>query len=217
MRIAAISRVDMVVDPARASAEFHMHTRKLQASILVGLSALAIAGLLLPVALIVADAITNPQITNTFADHPGSIALLSAGIAVGLGLLTFPLRSGLARLNGEASIEMADGMVRAEHRGLLTTQTWSEPLAKFCGVTHHIRATLSGARHEIILVHPEPAKDILLHLANRHPQEGADHFARLLGLPELQPRVLYNSQRQPPAPAKVIKVPDTSELQAKAA
>lgn len=201
MRIAAVSKVDMTVDPVRASAEFNMSTRKLQAGLLVGLSLGGILGLLLPVGLIAVGAISNPQVINSLMEHPGSAALLAAGVLVGIALLTFPLRAGLARLSSSGRVEMADGMVNVERRGLVALERWSAPLAQFCGVTHHIRATLSGPRHEIILVHPERDKDVLLHLAHRHPPEGAEYYARLLGLPELQPRELYNRHRRAPAPA----------------
>ncbi len=212
MHIAAISRVDMTVDPIRASAELHMHTNALYASLLVGLSLAAMVGLLFPVAMIASGAASNPQVVDNLAEHPGSAALLITGMAIGLALLMVPLRAGLARLGGNTRVEMADGMVRMERRGLLSHERWSAPLAEFCGVTHHIRATLSGPRHEIVLLHREPGKDVLLHLAGRHPQEGADHYARLLGLAELQPRELYNRRRTAP-----ITCPQPVELQARAA
>lgn len=211
MRIAAVSSVDMVVDPDQASAKFFMRTRRLQASVLIGATLIGIGGLLIPVALILLDAISGPQVFHTLAEHPGSTVLLAAGIAIGLALLTFPLRAGLARLGGASTVQMANGVVTVERPGLFTGERWSVPLNQFCGVTHHIRATLSGPRHEIILVHPEPNKDVLLHLANRHPQEGAEHYARLLGLSEMQPKVLYDRHRMRQPEAR------PAEYQAKAA
>lgn len=216
MRIAAVSQVDMTVDPVRASAEFSMSTRKLQAGLLIGLALGGMLGLLLPVGMIAVDAASNPEVVNNLVEHPGSAVMLLAGVILGVALLTFPLRAGLARLNGAGRVEMADGMVTVERRGLLGSQHWSGPLTDFCGVTHHIRATLSGPRHEIILVHPDPDKDVLLHLAGRHPQEGADYYARLLGLAELPPRELYLRRRSAPARTAVAPV-DHRELQAKAA
>lgn len=215
MRIAAVSRVDMTVDPVRASADFNMHTSKLHAGLLVGLSLGGIAGLLLPVVLIAGDAMSNTQVIHTLLEHVGSTLLLAAGIVLGVVMMTFPLRAGLARLGGATKVHMADGLVHVERRGVFGPERWSEPLSRFCGVTHHIRATLSGARHEIILVHPEPGKDILLHLANRHPQEGAEHFAGLLGLGEMQPKELYSRRRT--APVKVSGRAQPAELRAQAA
>jgi hypothetical protein len=212
MHIAAVSRVDMTVDPVRASAEFRMSTNKLHASILVTLVLAAMIGLLLPLAMIAFGAASNPQVLNSIAEHPGSAALLLTGVAIAFALLLVPLRAGLARLGGNTRVEMADGVVTVERQGLIGTERWHAPLAEFCGVTHHIRATLSGPRHEIVLLHTEPGKDVLLHLASRHPQEDADHFARLLGLAELQPRELYNRRRSAPAANR-----PTLDLQARAA
>lgn len=199
MHIAAVSRVDMTVDPVRASAEFRMFTNKLYAGILVALALAAMVGLLLPIAMIASGAASNPQVIDSLAQHPGSVVLLLTGIVIVVALLLVPLRAGIARLGGNARVEMAEGIVTVERQGLLGIERWHAPLAEFCGVTHHIRATLSGHRHEIVLLHPEPGKDVLLHLASRHPQEGAEHFARLLGLGELQPRELYNRRRSAPA------------------
>src|SRR5262245_49475061 len=195
MRSAAVSRVATSVAPSLSSVEFRLFTTRLQAWLLIGFSLAAMAVLMLPIVLIAVDGLTNPHVINTVAEHPGSTALLAAGLFIGFGLLLFPLRSGLVRLGGQTTIRVADGMVAVERRGVLRRRSWSAPLAQFCGVTHHIRATLSGPRHEIILVHPDPAKDLLLHVASRHPQDGADHYAEFLGLAELQPRALYSRRR----------------------
>ena len=203
MRIAAFSHVEMTVDPARASAEIVLKTPVVQAVLLITFSVLGMFALLAPLGLIAADASTNPQVVHTLGANAGSTLLLVAGVALGLVLMSFPLRAGLARLGGNTTVRLADGQVSVERQGVLSPQKWSVPLNQFCGVTHHIRATLSGARHEIILVHPDPAKDVLLNLGSRHPQDGADHFAYLLGMSELQPRTLYQRRRTAaPAAAK---------------
>ena len=211
MRIAAVSRVETTVDYDRASAEFRLSTSRLQAWTMVSLSLLGIAALLLPIGLIAVDALSNPQVIHTLAEHPGSSVLLGGGMLVGLALLLFPLRSGIERLGGDTVVRMADGMVTAERRGILRSSSWQVPLAQFSGVTHHIRATLSGPRHEIILVHTDPSKDVLLHVAARPPKEGGDHYAHMLGLTEVQPRTLYSRRR----PGPIVQTP--ADLQAQAA
>ena len=211
MRIAAVASVDMIVDTNRASAEFTMRSNKLQAVVLLTLALGAIAALVAPVLIIAIDAVRNPQVIHTLVEHPGSTVLLVLGVVVGLALLSFPLRAGFARLGGDAMVKMADGMVTFEGRGLLNRGSWKAPLAQFCGVTHHIRATLSGARHEIVLVHSDPGKDILLHVATRHPKDDAAYYADLLGLGQLQPRTLYTRRRSP------ISATIPVEIQARAA
>ncbi len=212
MRIAAVASVDMNVDTHRASAEFTMRSNMLQAVTLLALALGGMAALISPVLIIAIDALQNPHVVHTIIEHPGSSLLLGLGILVGMALLSFPLRAGLARLGGNATVKMADGIVSFEGSGLINGGRWKAPLAQFCGVTHHIRATLSGPRHEIVLVHPDPAKDVLLHVASRHPKEDAVYYADLLGLGQLQPRTLYTRHRTA-ANADTID----AEIQARAA
>ena len=65
------------------------------------------------------------------------------------------------------------------------------PLASFAGVAHHVRASLSGTRHELILVHPDREKSVLLSLAAKVAQAEVDRVAALLGHKEISPGVLY--------------------------
>lgn len=205
MRIAAVSQVEMTVDPVRASAQILWKTTRLQAICLVAASIAGMLGVIYPVFLIGADAAASPQVINTIAEHLGSTLLLCAGVTIGLLLLAVPLRAGLARLGGAGTVRLVDGRVHVARNGLLSGEQWSAPMSEFCGVTHHIRATLSGARHEIILVHPEPSKDVLLNLASRHPQEGSAFYADLLGVPEIAPRTLY-LRRRPAPPASCTAI-----------
>lgn len=211
MRIAAVSHVEMTVDPVRASAEILWKTTRLQAIGLVAISVAGMCGLIYPVLLIGVDATASPQVVQAIADRIGSTLLLASGVIIGLVMLYFPLRAGLARLGGAGTARLIDGSVQVERQGLLGREQWTAQLKDFCGVTHHIRATLSGPRHEIILVHPEPNRDVLLNLAPRHPQEGAAYYADLLGLQEVQPRTLYQRRRPAPTP------PSTSQVTARAA
>lgn len=211
MRIAAVDSVDMKIDPNLATADFTFKSSKLEAALLLVLGIGGMLCLLAPIALIALDALANPHVVNTLSANIGSTALLSTGVILAAALLLYPLRAGLNRLSGNAKVRMADGMVHFHGKGLTGPETWRAPLAQFCGVTHHIRATLSGPRHEIILVHADPEKDILLHVAPRHPKEDAVHFAELLGLAQLQPKTLYSRHRSRPHDSTSV------ELQAHAA
>ena len=54
-----------------------------------------------------------------------------------------------------------------------------------------MRASLSGTRHELILVHPERDKCVLLSVAPRTTQAEVDRVATLLGHKEIPPSELY--------------------------
>ncbi len=215
MRIAAVSSVDMSIDQTHASADFTMKSSKLQAVMLIAVGLGGLICLFAPLALIALDALANPQVIHSLSQNLGSAILVTCGVALASALLSYPLRAGLTRLAADAKVRMADGMVQFEGNGLTGQESWRAPLAQFCGVTHHIRATLSGPRHEIILVHPDPSKDILLHLAPRHPKEDAVHYADLLGLGQLQPRTLYDRHRLHPNGGQDVE--RTVQIQARAA
>jgi hypothetical protein len=48
-----------------------------------------------------------------------------------------------------------------------------------------VRTSLSGARHELVLVHADPAHNVLIGLAPSMPQQHIDRVAILLGLLEI--------------------------------
>jgi hypothetical protein len=211
MRIAAIDRIDVSTTTQGIPVEFQQHPAKLKAVALVALSTAAVATMLAPPTLIAIDLTTNPQAMTALAERPLSTVLLAVGVLVCLALLYFPLRAGVSRLGTRSSVRLEHGMITVDEFGLTGHRQWSLPFNQFCGVSHHIRATLSGPRHEIILVHPDRARDVLLQLGNRAPEPGADHFAKLLGLPEVHAKELYGRRRIQSAEARGV------DLQAAAA
>ncbi len=195
MRIAAIDRVITSGKDGHLPVELRQSSARLIALTLLVLSATAIVALLTPAAMIVIGVADNPQTLSKVFAHPGSAALLMFGILVGLMLLAVPLRAGLARLRGQRVVVLTEDSVDVEDQGLFRRSSWTASPAQFCGVTHHIRATLSGARHEIILIHPDSDKDVLLSLTPSAPAMGAHEYARLLGLKEVHAKQLYARNR----------------------
>ena len=81
--------------------------------------------------------------------------------------------------------------MRVEEGSPFGSWTWSEPLSAYAGVAHHVRASLSGTRHELILVHPEREKSVLLSVAPRTTQAEVNRVINLLGSFEIPPSALY--------------------------
>jgi hypothetical protein len=76
--------------------------------------------------------------------------------------------------------------------GALRSRAWTAPLSEFAGVAHHIRSTLSGLRHELVLVHRVRGKSVLLlQTANAVPQATLERAAALLALPQVSAGELY--------------------------
>lgn len=132
-----------------------------------------------------------PAVRAVVAQHPAIAIEVLVGIAFWIYLLALPLKRLTDRLFLSRTIEIDDGTVRVIEKGHFRTRTWSQPLATFTGVAHHVRASLSGTRHELILVHPQRDKSVLLSLASAMPQAEVDRVATLLGHNEIPPLSLY--------------------------
>jgi hypothetical protein len=65
------------------------------------------------------------------------------------------------------------------------------PLASYRGIAHVVRTSLSGTRHELVLVHPLRAHRILLCMADRISEAELAHAARILRLPVIAASDLY--------------------------
>lgn len=61
----------------------------------------------------------------------------------------------------------------------------------FRGVAHVVRATLNGTHHEIVLVHDDPRRSILLMTAPVISQSQIDELRAKLGLPEVPAREMF--------------------------
>ena len=76
--------------------------------------------------------------------------------------------------------------------GLFAGKIWEEPVARYTGVAHHIRTSLSGTRHELVLAHPDRARSILISAAPDISQDDVDRICTLLGRAEISSRELYS-------------------------
>lgn len=149
--------------------------------------------LLVPFVLIASDA----EARAVLAGRPGESVLLGLGVAAWLGLLAWPAHRLLARLMSARVVRIEADHVHVQERGLLGDTSWSLPLVAFEGVAHHVRTSLSGTRHELILAHREPRFAVLLTVGSRIPQSEIDAACRLLGLREVAARELYRPIRAP--------------------
>lgn len=149
---------------------------------------------LLPFAWLAAEAAGRPEVLNALADRPGSALLLGLGLATVAGLLLYPTRAILDGFASGRTVYIADGQVSVAEDRLFGQRTWSEPLAAYAGVAHHIRASLSGSRHEIVLVHPDRTRSVLLAFDTSIRESELQLMAARLGLPMIPPRRIYSPE-----------------------
>ena len=200
MRIAAIDRIEAPGQCAGLPLNLKQHSAMLPACALVLVSGLSIVALMLPVVLIAMHSLTDARLAAVVIERPVISAGLLAGLLLAVGLMLLPFRAGLLRMRQCRDVRLAHDTIMVEDHSLFGLSRWHAPISQFAGVTHHIRATLSGPRHEIILVHRDRGKDVLLNLSARSPEQGAEQFARWLGLDVIHASVLYGRRSKAGAP-----------------
>jgi hypothetical protein len=152
--------------------------------------------LLTPFGLIAARAAEQPGLVDTVAGKPiAAIQLATALALLSLALAHFVRRliSGVGR---SATVRIDTDSATVEERRLLGTRIWTEPLASYRGIAHHVRTRLSGPRHELILVHPDRARCLLIDLAPCIAEDRVREVCAALRMPEVPARALYEPDRR---------------------
>jgi hypothetical protein len=163
--------------------------------------------LLLALALPAALAVLAPySLIAAYATFDSSLlmergsATLHAGLALILWTLVFcwPILRRTHRMATRRDITIDDGMVKVHDAGLFGNNSWVQPLSAYRGIAHHVRSSLSGTRHELLLIHPDPSQSLLLRAADKIGQSEIDTLGNLLGCREIAPQVFYrNTERVP--------------------
>jgi hypothetical protein len=190
MRVAIYDRVE---PPVPAELPFRLTqtcSQRAATAFLVLVVPAALGGTVAALALVF-QAMLAPDARAVVEQHPAlSLEILSA-IGFLIYLMALPTRRQLARLTTTRTVEIAHGRVAVTEGGYFSDWAWSAPLNSFTGVAHHVRASLSGTRHELILVHSERDKCVLLSVAPRTTQAEVDRVVTLLGHNEIPPSELY--------------------------
>lgn len=156
--------------------------------------AVAAAVLLAPFSLLAAGAAHAPDSVASTIMQPVVAVQLGLALIVALTFVAVPLHRLLKASRRPARIVVAADQVAATDA--TGRALWTEPLASYRGIAHHIRTSLSGARHEIVLVHATADKTVVIETGDRIGQARIDTFAGLLRLPEVPAGTLY--QRRAP-------------------
>ena len=132
---------------------------------------------------------------HAVADKPFEIALLILGLTALVAAFLVPTHRLIRRLWMTSTVRIVPDRVIVSEHGLLSSRVWSAPLSDFSGIAHHVRASLSGVRHELILVHQDRRQTVLLHTAERISQATIEQAAALFGAQQLPARELYRVTR----------------------
>lgn len=152
----------------------------------------AMAILFVPLSLVIANAAGESSTLSAFSERPLSVLQIGFGMAIWCGIFLLPIRDIVMRLGSHRTVTIDNGKVDVADRTPFGLTHWSAPLSAYSGIAHHVRTSLSGLRHELILVHSDPAKNVLIAVADRIPQSKLDRAKALFGLPEVPARALYD-------------------------
>ncbi len=182
MRPRDIDSVTPAAFPQTLPIVLDQRTSRTQAVFFLALLLPAILAMLVPVAFLAATAFADQAAREALSARPLTGILTTAGLAIWLGLWSIPLRRFWQSLTCSRRVEIgADRAVRVEDRSLFGRSTWMGTLADFQGLRHDVRSSLSGTRRELTLVHPNPARNVLLHTAPFLTDAKSAELAGILG------------------------------------
>jgi hypothetical protein len=189
MRVAIYDRVEPAMPAAMPIHLIQTCSQRATAAMLSFVVPVTIAAAVAAVAIL--QALMSPSARELVALHPVQTLEILVAVAFLIFLMALPAKRLIDRLASTRTVTIGGGTVTVTEGGYFHDWTWSAPLASYTGVAHHVRASLSGARHEIILVHPEREKSILLSVAPRTSQNEVERVADLLGHQQIPPAELY--------------------------
>ena len=139
--------------------------------------------------------LARDDLANLARQDAFTFVALAAQPIVWLALLVWSVVAVAPRLGRRRVVTLTGESVTALERGLTGTEAWKLPTASYRGIAHHVRATAGVVSHEVILVHDDPRRSVLLHTAPMVAQSSLDHFCGLLRLPLVPSREVYRLPR----------------------
>jgi len=136
-----------------------------------------------------------------FSARPVDALVAGVGVALFSCLFGVPFSRAIKALVSQRTVRIEAGAVTVEDRGLFGLTTWTLPLTAYRGVAHVVRTSLSGARHELVLVHPSRRRQVLLCASEKLSDTDLDRASRLLSLPLVPANDLYRWPSRAEKPA----------------
>lgn len=158
--------------------------RASRAGTLVRLAVLvpAAGSVLVPVGLVAAHA---GDVYGAAFDNPMALAQLGAGVLIWCLLFCWPVAVLVRRFGRERTTLVTERSVVVTDRALFGTTTRTYRLTDFDGLTHFVRTSLGGVRHELALIEAETGRAVVFMTADRIGRDTVDAAVRQFGRPEI--------------------------------
>lgn len=185
---------DVVCDGGSAGAPLRSVQTASRAANALHLAVLTIlaAAIVIPQLGLAGYALLTPAVREQVLAKPLVSLQLVIALVFWVGIFVWPLKNLIMRLSSRCTVEIYDGLVTVTERGPFGSLTrWTLPLSAYKGIARHVRSSLSGIRHELILVHPDPRRSVFLMATPATSCADIDRLARSLDLAEVPVRDLY--------------------------
>ncbi|KAB2848709.1 MAG: hypothetical protein F9K44_10075 [Hyphomicrobiaceae bacterium] len=133
--------------------------------------------------------------TTLLASDPVAFLALALQVVLWCVLAAMPVKTIGGRIGIVRRVLVEPTRVLFIERSLSGTVRLRCSTAEFRGIAHVVRATLNGTHHELILVHAEARRSILLMTAPLISQAVIDEVRLKLGLPEVPAREMFKTSR----------------------
>lgn len=148
-----------------------------------------------PYAAVAVAAAADPAVLADITAQPRALSLVLAGWCLGVLLLGIPALRCLQRLARRRHITLTQAYVEVAERSLWGSRTWGCPLNDFTGLTHRVRTRASGRFHEVILVHRDPRRTLLLRAGESLSLAATHRLANQLGVPVIPVSMIHSGHR----------------------
>jgi hypothetical protein len=136
--------------------------------------------------------IASSEVRRALLEHPVVSLELALALITWIGLVCWPLRNILLTLMSDRIVDIRNGEITVIDKTPFMTRTWRLPLTTYEGIALHVRSSLSGVRHEAVLVHPYRAHSVILMVAERIGEPEIAELCRILKLPSISVERLYD-------------------------
>ena len=147
--------------------------------------------LLLPFLLVAERLAADEAFRATVMARPGVAMQMATGLAFWTLLFAWPLKRLAESFARMRTVRVDADRISVMDSGLFRHSLWEAPISEFSGLAHNIRSSLSSVRHELVLVHPDLDRCVLLAIAPRFTQAEIDLMCSLLVCREVQSHALY--------------------------
>lgn len=134
-------------------------------------------------------------VASIVAERPLASVQIVFAMAIWGALFLVPASLMVARLCKSRTVTITTSGVEIAERSMLRSRTLQIPMQEYAGVAHHIKASLSGLTHELVLVHANPSCDVQLMAGDRVLQSDIEQVKSLLKVPEIPARSIYGRKR----------------------